>query len=261
MLVVYPFGPGSRSNKLGVAVNSGISSCRRRWRFSPDWHLTPLAPNDGGWSPGTWPLSSPPAHRGRGRRPAPGRAGTGRDQICSAAPRASPRPANVTGGGGLTAPAVGDRDRRHAAQRIAAIGGAGGHDFRAGWRDDGRDPLSVPSPPPAGRRGSREPESDGHVVAWLDQPPHNRLLQPPNVRPPRPGGQAPTFGVTGLAARPRSPLSGTTPHRPAAVAMAAAPSAPASRVQPPTLVGLESEFTRTRPGQSPERVKQRLYGR
>ena len=57
-----------------------------------------------------------------------------------------------------TAPAVGNRDRRHAAERIAAIGGAGGHDFRAGWRDDGRDALAVPSPPPAGRRGSREPE-------------------------------------------------------------------------------------------------------
>ncbi len=57
-----------------------------------------------------------------------------------------------------TAPASRDRDRRHAAQRLAAIGGAGGHDFRAGWRDDGRDALSVPSPPPAGRRGSREPE-------------------------------------------------------------------------------------------------------
>ncbi len=27
-----------------------------------------------------------------------------------------------------------------------AGGGAGGHDFRTGWRDDGRDALSVPSP-------------------------------------------------------------------------------------------------------------------
>ena len=113
-----------------------------------------------------------------------------------------------------TAPAVEDRDRRHAAQRIAAIGGAGGHDFRAGWRDDGRDPLSVPSPPPA-----------------APQPPPPA----PNVRPPRPEGQAPTFGVTGLAARPRSPSSGTTPHRPAAVAavaMAAAPSVPGRRNHP-----------------------------
>ena len=147
-----------------------------------------------------------------------------------------------------TAPAVGDRDRRHAAQRIAAIGGAGGHDFRAGWRDDGRDPLSVPSPPPAGRRGSREPEpvdnalgraAAGLAVGLAATPrPRRRLARPaapqppppaPNVRPPRPGGQAPTFGVTGLAARPRSPSSGTTPHRPAAVAavaMAAAPFAP-----------------------------------
>ena len=46
-----------------------------------------------------------------------------------------------------------------------ATGGAGGHDFRAGWRDDGRDALSVPSPPPAGRRGSREPEPDAAAAA------------------------------------------------------------------------------------------------
>ena len=32
------------------------------------------------------------------------------------------------------------------------------HDFRDGWRDDGRDALSVPSPRPAGHRGSRGPE-------------------------------------------------------------------------------------------------------
>ena len=129
-----------------------------------------------------------------------------------------------------TAPAVGDRDRRHAAQRIAAIGGAGGHDF----------PLSVPSPPPAGRRGSREPEpvdnalgraAAGLAVGLAATPrPRRRPARPaapqppppaPNVRPPRPGGQAPTFGVTGLAARPRSPSSGTTPHRPVAVAAVA----------------------------------------
>ena len=153
--------------------------------------------------------------------------------------------------------AVEDRDRRHAAQRIAAIGGAGGHDFRAGWRDDGRDPLSVPSPPPAGRRGSREPEpvdnalgraaaglAVGQLAATPRPRPRRRLARPaapqppppaPNVRPPRPEGQAPTFGVTGLAARPRSPSSGTTPHRPAAVAavaMAAAPSVPGRRNHP-----------------------------
>ena len=65
----------------------------------------------------------------------------------------------TTGRGGLTdCPRSRDRDRRHAAQRIAAIGAAGRHDFRAGWRDDGRDALSVPSPRPAGHRGSRGPE-------------------------------------------------------------------------------------------------------
>ena len=92
-----------------------------------------------------------------------------------------------------TAPVVGDRDRPHAAQRIAAIGGAGGHDFRAGWRDDGRDALSVPSPPPAGRRGSRDPEPDdnalGHAAAGLAG-----------------RGTGTDVGVTGLAARPRSPF-------------------------------------------------------
>ena len=55
-------------------------------------------------------------------------------------------------------------DRRHAAQRIAAIGGADRHDFPVGWRDDGRDALSVPSPRPAGRRGSRGPEPVDNAV-------------------------------------------------------------------------------------------------
>ena len=75
-----------------------------------------------------------------------------------------------------TAPAVGDRDRRHAAQRIAAIGGAGGHDFRAGWRDDGRDALSVPSLPAAGRRGSREPEPVDNALGRAAAPPLRQQL-------------------------------------------------------------------------------------
>ena len=53
--------------------------------------------------------------------------------------------------GGLTdCPRSRDRDHRHAAQRIAAIGGPGGHDFRAGSRGDGRD-----CPKPSACRSSR----------------------------------------------------------------------------------------------------------
>ena len=124
-----------------------------------------------------------------------------------------------------TAPAVGDRDRRHAAQRIAAIGGAGGHDF----------PLSVPSPPPAGRRGSREPEpvdntlgraAAGLAVGLAATPrPRRRPARPAAPQPPpsSPERSPATAGGTGTDVR-------GAPHRPvavAAVAMAAAPSAPA----------------------------------
>ncbi len=64
-----------------------------------------------------------------------------------------------------TAPAVGTSDRRHAAQRHAAIDGAG-------CRHDGRDTLSVPRPRPAGHRGSRgagapsRTPSDARPRAW-----------------------------------------------------------------------------------------------
>ena len=83
----------------------------------------------------------------------------------------------------------------HAAQRIAAIGGAGGHDFRAGWRDDGRDPLSVPSPPSAGRRGSRE--------AGATPRPRRRLARPaaPQPPPPAPERSPATAGGTGTDVR------------------------------------------------------------
>ena len=57
-----------------------------------------------------------------------------------------------------TAPAVGTVTADTPLSAIAAIDGAGRHDFRAGWRDDGRHMLSVPRPRPAGHRGSREPE-------------------------------------------------------------------------------------------------------
>ena len=128
-----------------------------------------------------------------------------------------PGPSRRTVVDSRTAPVVGDRDRPHAAQRIAAIGGAGGHDFRGGWRDDGRDALYFPSPPPAGRRGSRDPEPDdnalGHAAAGLAG-----------------RGTGTDVGVTGLAARPRSPFKR---HHAAPScgrgrrAMAAVPSAPA----------------------------------
>ena len=111
-----------------------------------------------------------------------------------------------------TAPAVGDRDRRHAAQRIAAIGGAGGHDFRAGWRDDGRDALSVPNPPPAGRRGSREPEPDAAAASRLARPAAPQTASAIHERSPATAGGTGT-DVRGdrLGRSPRSPSSGTTP--------------------------------------------------
>ena len=130
-----------------------------------------------------------------------------------------------------TAPAVGDRDRRHAAQRIAAIGGAGGHDFRAGWRDDGRDALSVPNPPPAGRRGSREPEpvdnalgrAAAGLAVGLAATPRAASTPGSTSRPTTPsasserspataGGTGTDVRVTGLAARPGPPRA--APRRP-----------------------------------------------
>ena len=77
-------------------------------------------------------------------------------------------------------------------------------------------PAATTSAPAGGTTGKTRCVSQAlrlQVVAarasptpWLAQPPHNRLRQPRTFRPPRPGGQAPTFGVTGLAARPRSPF-------------------------------------------------------
>ena len=127
-----------------------------------------------------------------------------------------------------------------------AIGGAGGHDFRAGWRDDGRDALSVPSPPPAGRRGS--PRRRGRGGAWLDQPPPPA----PNVRPPRPGGQAPTFGVTGLAARPGRPRA--APRRPV---LPPWPPCHGSRAVRPRPRGRGVEVQRGRPRAQPPRRRDR----
>ena len=110
-------------------------------------------------------------------------------------------------------PPVGDRDRRHAAERIAATGGAGGH-LRS-WRGPRRLPRRL-----AGRRARRavhpKPSAcrSSRLGLAATPRPRRRLARPavpqppppaPNVRPPRPGGQAPTFGVTGLAARPGRP--------------------------------------------------------
>ena len=65
-----------------------------------------------------------------------------------------------------------------------------GTTLRAGWRDDGRDALSVRSPRCAGHRGSRGPEHQSRTRsaarprarpsfdASFDQPPHDRLRQP-----------------------------------------------------------------------------------
>ena len=105
-----------------------------------------------------------------------------------------------------TAPAVGTSDRRHAAQRHAAIDGAG-------WRDDGRDTLSVPRPRPAGHRGSRgagapsRTRSVARPRAWpsdtLTGGRVRRLARPAAPRPPPPA----------LAARPGRPRAAPVPRR------------------------------------------------
>ena len=137
---------------------------------------------------------------------------------------------------------------RHSTPSFAGAG------TMAGWRGRRPDP-----PPPADDRGRRDWGQPGTCgsTSRVGAPPR---LSAPNVRPPRPGGQAPTFGVTGLAARPMSPSSGTTPHRPAAdgsrtirpqagagsvvqrcgrgwSAVADAPSAPPSRRNHPVIPG------------------------
>ena len=166
-------------------------------------------------------------------------------------PRRTPVP-RPPGGGGLTdcppqsgtvtadtPPSASPRSAVPAGTTSAPAGGT-----------TGETRLSVPSPPPAGRRGSREPEpvdnvlgrraAAGLAVGLAATPrPRRRLARPaaapqppppaPNVRPPRPGGQPPTFGLTGLAARPQVTLER---HHAAPScgrgrrAMAAAPSAP-----------------------------------
>ena len=190
-------------------------------------------------------------------------------------------------GGRLTdRPRSRDRDRRHAAQRIAA-GGAGGHHFRAGWRHDGRDALSVPSPPPAGRRGSREPEPVDNALSRaaaglaVGRGRVRRLARPAAPQPPPPA----PLSLTAYSAE-RSPATaggpgtdvpgdrlGRSPGRPRAAprrpllrpwppchgsrAMAAAPSAPQARhccasASPPS----------TGAGVSPNRLEaSRLAGR
>ena len=76
-----------------------------------------------------------------------------------------------------------------------------GRTFRAGWRDDGRDALPVPSPPPAGRRGSREPD---HGLGRRNR---RAATAASTLGSRSPGAdKAPTFGVTGLAARLRFAL-------------------------------------------------------
>ena len=89
---------------------------------------------------------------------------------------------------------------------IAAIDGAG-------WRDDGRDTLSVPRPRPAGHRGSRgagapsRTRSVARPRAWpsdtLTGGRVRRLARPAAPRPPPPA----------LAARPGRPRAAPVPRR------------------------------------------------
>ena len=106
------------------------------------------------------------------------------------------------------------------------------HDFH-GWRDDGRDAPSVPSPRPAGHRGSRGPgapvenaakpaaaglavgHADGRARAfdaWLDQPPHHRLRPGRSPRPPSSG----TRFLAAASWRPSAPSHGSRTVRPQA---------------------------------------------
>ena len=122
-----------------------------------------------------------------------------------------------------TAPAVGTSDRRHAAQRHAAIDGAG-------WRHDGRDRLSVPRPRPAGHRSSRgagapsRTRSVARPRAW----PSDTLTGGRVRRLARPA--APTTAAASPGRSPRPPSSGTgsAPPPPARGRrrMADAPSTP-----------------------------------
>ena len=76
----------------------------------------PLPPAD---QPDLFPIQQPPTTTTVGRRDV------------------TETPPPTSGGGGLPdCPRSRDRDRRHAAQRIAAIGGADRHDFPVGWRDE-----------------------------------------------------------------------------------------------------------------------------
>ena len=117
-------------------------------------------------------------------------------------------PAPRKSGGGITdCPRSRDRDRRHAAQRLAAISGAGGHDFRAGWR--GRRARRAVRPKPSACRSSRLARAGARRQSAR---PRRRLARPAAPQPPPPAPlsltayqQAPTFGVTGLAARPGRP--------------------------------------------------------
>ena len=172
--------------------------------------------------PGPRPCPRRPASRPRAcAGPTSGAACRRRTEAAVAGARGSSGPAIAARkprGGGLTdCPRSRDRDRRHATQAHRRDGGAGRHDFPVGWRDDGRDALSVPSPRPAGRRGSRGPEpvdnAVGRAAAGLAVG-----LAATGGRVDGRGGHAPTFGVT--------------PPPPAAAArraMAAAPSAPSWR--------------------------------
>ena len=116
------------------------------------------------------------------------------------------------GGGGLTdCPRRRDRDRRHAAQRLAAIGG--------GTTGATRCPSQALRLQVVAARASRSPSPRPRrrlARPAAPQPPPPAPLSltayQQNVRPPRPGGQAPTFGVTGLAARPGRPRA--APRRP-----------------------------------------------
>ena len=130
-----------------------------------------------------------------------------------------------------------DRDLRHAAQRIAAIGRCRRARLPRRLAERRVRRAGAPSTTRSARAGRRL----GPSPPARRRPPHDRLRQPVephrlrNVQPPRPGGQAPTFGVTGLAARPGRPRAAPVPRPPPPAAMAAVPWQP--RRPPPDGAG------------------------
>ena len=134
------------------------------------------------------------------------------EPVFSLCPHGTPiRRARYPGGPGRgavsrTAPAVGTVTAETPLSAIAAIDGAARHDFRAGWRDDGRDDgCDAVRLKASACRSSRR--SAARLRAWpadtLTGGRVRRLARPAAPRPPPPA----------LAARPGRPRAAPVPRR------------------------------------------------